>query len=232
MSLTTEKPKKGGDFKIVPDGIHVVRCVRVIDLGVQSFTYNGETKSAPKVQISYEFPNERITIEGEDLPMMLSREFTKSLHEKATLRSFLKNWRGKDFTEEELEGFDIRKLLSAPAMLTVVHESGTGANSAKTYANISAISKLPAEFPKGTKIVCPPQETPSLFYEIEMGKNEVFSSLPDWIQKKIMASKEFVNGEVITDGPGKIEVPPPSQDNDDPNDTGYSGRDDDQTLPF
>ncbi len=71
--------------------------------------------------------------------MCIYKRYTLSLHENASLRKDLENWRGKKFTEEELQGFDLEKLLGVNALITVVHSQGADG---KTYSNIAAVSKL------------------------------------------------------------------------------------------
>jgi len=44
--------------------------------------------------------NPLVTSKGE--PMSISKNYTASLSDMATLREDLKNWRGRDFTPEEL----------------------------------------------------------------------------------------------------------------------------------
>jgi hypothetical protein len=64
------------------------------------------------------------------------KRYTLSLHEKANLRRELETWRGKKFTAEEGEGFDLEKLLGANCQLQVIHnekDDGT------VYANVQAI---------------------------------------------------------------------------------------------
>ena len=56
-----------------------------------------------------------------DRPAAISKEFTLSLHERANLRRVLISWRGRQFTAEELGGFELANVLGANAMLNVVH---------------------------------------------------------------------------------------------------------------
>ena len=174
------------DFQKVSQGNHIARCVRVVDFGTQVYTYNNETKSALKVQISFEIPGERIEINGEDLPSMLSYEATNSLHENSNLRPMLESWRGRNFTTEELEGFELKKLLGVSAMITVMHvENKKG----KVFAKIVAIADAKIG---GKKVDCPPQESPFIFYEIEQGiHGAAYEGLPKWIQDKICKAKEL-----------------------------------------
>lgn len=66
---------------------------------------------AHKIRIFWEIIGETIEINGEQMPRLVSKEFTLSLNEKSKLRQALQSWRGKAFTAEELQGFDLRKVL-------------------------------------------------------------------------------------------------------------------------
>ncbi|MFZ9938330.1 MAG: hypothetical protein ACO3JG_14930, partial [Luteolibacter sp.] len=63
------------------------------------------------------------------------RGFTPSLHEKAALRAFLKQWFGRDLTKAEQDEFDTESLIGRPARVSVVHNDYNGT----TYANIGLI---------------------------------------------------------------------------------------------
>jgi hypothetical protein len=64
-----------------------------------------------------------------------SRGFTPSLHEKAALRKFLRQWMGRDLTAAELAEFDTEALIGKPCQLVITHETG---NNGETYSNIAA----------------------------------------------------------------------------------------------
>ena len=85
------QPTEGGNFEPAPAGTHVAICYRVIDLGTQESVYNGEKKSARKVLISWELPNEE---KADGKPFVISATYTWSMHEKSTLRKTLEAWRG------------------------------------------------------------------------------------------------------------------------------------------
>ena len=61
------------------------------------------------------------------------------MHEKAALRKDLESWRGKPFTAQELEGFDLEALLSVGCFINVMHQTREG----QTYANVAAVMRLP-----------------------------------------------------------------------------------------
>jgi hypothetical protein len=67
--------------------------------------------------------------------LLFSRSFTPSLHEKAALRAFLKQWFGRDLTTAEQNEFDTESLIGRPARVSVVHNDYNGT----TYANIGLI---------------------------------------------------------------------------------------------
>ncbi|MBN8459390.1 MAG: hypothetical protein J0M04_16300 [Verrucomicrobia bacterium] len=67
--------------------------------------------------------------------LLFSRGFTPSLHEKAALRQFLKQWLGRDLTVAEQNEFDTENLIGRPARVSVVHSDYNGT----TYANIGLI---------------------------------------------------------------------------------------------
>jgi len=169
--------KGGGDFKPVPAGTHVGICVLVADLGIQA---GGKFKPTRKVYLRWELPGEQIKWTDRDGrehsgPMVIGKQYTLSLSEKANLRADLESWRGRMFTEQELKGFDLVNVLGKPCMIGVTHNTvGT-----KTYANISAVMGLP----KGTPV--PAMHNQPVSYSPDEHNQAVFDSLPQWIQEAI-----------------------------------------------
>lgn len=171
------KDKGGTDFKPVPAGSHVAVCTMVVDMGVQP---SARFKPQRKVYIRWELPNESIEWTDRDGnkhagPMVIGKQYTLSLSEKATLRADLEAWRGKVFTETELQGFDLTNILGKGCMLGVTHN--TQGN--KTYANISAVMGL-------TRGVAAPKPSGELIaYSIEEHDQTTFEKLPGWLQDSI-----------------------------------------------
>jgi hypothetical protein len=67
--------------------------------------------------------------------LLFSRSFTPSLHEKAALRAFLKQWMGRDLTTAEQNEFDTDSLIGRPARVSVIHSDYNGT----VFANIGLI---------------------------------------------------------------------------------------------
>lgn len=195
------KDKGGGDTNPIPAGAHQAICYGIVDIGTQQ-PFSENFKPARKVMLMFEFPEERIKLERDgvvrDLPRALSREFTLSLHKKAGLRAFLVSWRGRQFTEQELEGFDLKNVLGANCMANVVHND-------KGYANVAAAMPLV----KGLQRRNPENELVYFSLDDFQG-DELPTSIPEWIRKKIEASDEWGAGE------GSGHEPPPPDDDDIP----------------
>jgi hypothetical protein len=143
------------------------------------------------VLIGWELPEVRGTFDRDgvptDLPRALSRRYTVSLDNRASLRRDLESWRGRKFNPAELEGFDLRKLLGAAALLQVVHETS---KEGRTYAAVASIMALPkgTPRPKGT-------ENPPVFFSFEdhagPGLPELPAGLPPWVTAIICEAKEW-----------------------------------------
>ena len=126
------------EFHLVPAGTHQGVCYAIWDVGLQKTTFQGKDKIQHKVIVSFEVQELIPTGEYQGKRMTISKRYTLSLSDKANLRKDLEGWRGRAFTETELKGFDIEKLIGVNCMLSVVHNT-TGD---RTYANTSSISKL------------------------------------------------------------------------------------------
>jgi len=171
----------GSDYKPLPAGNYAATCIRVIDLGTQTTNYQGEEKSARKVRIFWEIPEETVEWEGEVRPATISSTYTASLHEKANLRKVLESWRGRAFTADELKGFDTKNVLGAPCLLNVVHTEKDG----RTYANVAGVTPL-------IKGMAKPELTgPLVNFDLDDFQSEVLEGLHEKLRDQIKASPEY-----------------------------------------
>jgi hypothetical protein len=132
---------EGGSFTPAPEGQHRAVCCDVVDLGMVTSQWEGQTRTAHKVRLVFQIDEPM----DDGRPFMVSQQFTLSLHEKAALRKFLEGWRGVAFTAQELAGFDVETLLGANALLQIIHAHKPDG---KTFANINAVMRLPKGMPK------------------------------------------------------------------------------------
>ncbi len=169
---------KGGDFVQIPAGTsYVAICYRIVDLGTQQ-PNNPKYKAKQKVWISWEFPTEIIEEgEAQGKPFIITKFYTLSTNEQASLRKDLESWRGRAFTEAEIKAFDLRKILGVPCMIAIkADEEGKSV--------IGSISPLPKGF------VVPPPINPQVAFDITNWDSQVFDSLPDGIKAMILQSDE------------------------------------------
>lgn len=171
----------GSDYKPLPAGNYAATCIRVIDLGTQTTNYQGEEKSARKVRIFWEIPEETVEWEGQIRPATISSTYTASLHEKANLRKVLESWRGRAFTADELKGFDTKNVLGAPCLLNVVHTEKDG----RTYANVAGVTPL-------IKGMAKPELTgPLVNFDLDDFQPEILEGLHEKLRDQIKLSPEY-----------------------------------------
>ena len=127
----------GKDFPACPERMHQAVCVDIVDLGLMDNKFNPDGAKQRKARIVWQV--------DEDDPetgkrFEVSRMYTVSLNEKASLRRDLQGWRGRAFTADELKGFDLEKLLGVNGQVNVVHY--TKPDNGKVYANVQTIVPL------------------------------------------------------------------------------------------
>ena len=177
------------NFVPVPSGTHLARCYRIIDLGTQKSEYQGEIKYQPKIMIQFEVHGE--DAEGQPIttnkgePMSISKNYTLSLHEKAGLRKDLQSWRGKEFTDQELKGFELKNLLGAWCMINVVRRAG---RDGKDYTNIEGIMPVPAPI---KKMGLPDGVNDTKIFSLREPDMELFKTFSDNMQFKIRSTPEW-----------------------------------------
>lgn len=173
----------GKEFEAAPVGNHLARCIGMIDLGTQEQNYEGKTSYARKIVLRWELPNELMS-DGEyaGRPFIVSRFYTASLGEKANLRKDLVSWRGKEFSPEELMGFDSKNLLDKPCMVNVTHND-------KGKAKVAGVTPVP----KGMQV--PGRVNDLLYFSLEASeyKPATFEALADFYKEQIRKSPEWAD---------------------------------------
>lgn len=184
MAIIAEK--SGNNYFLIDAGSYAARCYSMVHIGTIEEEFQGETKKRNKVRLTWEIPSELHVFNAEkgEQPVVISKEYTLSMHEKSTLRKDLEAWRGKAFTDEEAKKFDITKLIGVQCMLSIIHkETKSG-----VFANISGINTLP----KGMS--CEPLKNEKFELSYDQPKDvwlKKFETLPDFIKEKIKISEEY-----------------------------------------
>ena len=185
MTLTIS----GNQFETLPVGTFLGVCYKIVDFGTREEIWQDqEPAKRKKIHVTWEIPSELM---DDGRPFAVSKTYNATLHEKANLHKDLVTWRGKPFSEEDLLGFDVSKMIGAPAMLHVEHTD-------KGKPRIKAIFK-PDEF-KLTKTINDPVIFDLDHYCNEFNGNhderskaagEVFENLLEWQQNLIKESFEY-----------------------------------------
>ena len=183
------KDSGGGSFTPVAPGMHLARCYRIVDMGTQKTDFQGQVKHLQKVMLQFEVHGEDedgkplVTAKGE--PMSISKNFTLSLAEKATLRLDLQAWRGRPFTADELRGFELKAVLGVWAMITAARALG---KNGKEFTNIVSINPVPvtikrAGLPEGFNKLSS--------FDIDKPDMELFETFGNGLREKISSSPEW-----------------------------------------
>jgi len=167
-------------FESAPAGVYPARLYRLIDLGTQVGDYQGKPTKARKLLLSFELLGEDRMTDGK--PFSISRRFTASLSDKAALRAFINQWRGRALNDEDVKaGYELSKLLGQYGFLNLTETTREG----KTYTNIASISPLPKGMPK-------PEGVNALqLFDMSKPDWNVFDSLGERLQGQIAASPEY-----------------------------------------
>jgi hypothetical protein len=100
----------------------------MIDIGTQHGEWQGKEKIRRQCIIIWELADSMYDgDDGEPHRRHFSQFYTQSLDARAKLRKHLTGWRGRDFTKEELQGFDPQNILGKPCRL-IIGTNDTGKN--------------------------------------------------------------------------------------------------------
>lgn len=121
-------------FALAPAGSFSAVCVDEIDLGIVPNRFDPEAKDRHMVRLVWQLEDE------DDKRHLIAKDYTASLHEKASLRGDLQTWRGREFTFDELVGFDLEGVVGATCLLAVIHTKGKKGG---TFSNVGSVMKLP-----------------------------------------------------------------------------------------
>ena len=105
-------------FIPAPSGLHRAVCVDVIDLGIVKRVYNGEMSMPHMIKLVWQI--EPTMDDGSHF--IITKDYTLALSPRANLYRDLTSWRKKEFTDDELKGFDVEKIVGAPCLINVVEK--------------------------------------------------------------------------------------------------------------
>jgi len=133
MGITVSTKPSGGNFQPCPEYSGRAVCVDITPLKAYETQYG--TKQ--KFKIAFELDMIDQSRNPVQPWVVMTAPMTASLHEKAGLTKFLKDWHGRALTPAETTGLDLDTLIGRPATVVIVHEQSQ--DGTKTYANIKLI---------------------------------------------------------------------------------------------
>jgi len=165
------KDAGGGDFEKTPTGNQQAVCAFVEDIGTHRGEYQGVPNERHQIVVCWELAETMTQGEYAGKPFMISNFYTLSLGKKANLRKDLEAWRGKAFTQQELDGFDVERLKGANCLLNIIEETSENGKTRARIASISPVLKNMAPLTIVNKVP------------------------PEWIEKKRRESIEFTEND-------------------------------------
>lgn len=175
-----------------PEGSMKGRCFAIIDHGTHPHEYQGKLtgKDVREVAVGWEvFPENdegEIVRRSDGQPYTVWHRYNISFDVRARLRIDLEAWRGRAFTAEEMKGFDMERLLGAPARLQI-------ANNEAGYSKVKALGSLTPSEIKAFNADFPPESKPVL-WSVADGPNDLFDTFADWRKDLIRECYEWNDG--------------------------------------
>ena len=133
MGITVTSNKGGGNFEPCPEYTGRAVCVDITPLKAYETQYGVKQK----FKIAFELDMIDKSRNPVQPWVVMTAPMTPSLHEKAGLTRFLKDWFGRPLTAEETNNLNLDSLIGRPATVVIVHEKSQ--DGTKTFANIKLI---------------------------------------------------------------------------------------------
>lgn len=155
-------------------GVYAARCIQVVELGTHDTEFKGEIKQRKELMIVWELAE----LMQDGRPFTVNWRGTNSLNEKSALYKMLIGWRGKPFTPEQLNKFELSNILDKTCMINVgLTEKG--------YSKVVSVMPLP----KGMAV---PERANDLvdFGINDMDDKDIFGKLWPYVQNIVKDSKE------------------------------------------
>ena len=133
MGITVTSNKGGGNFEPCPEYTGRAVCVDITPLKAYETQYGVKQK----FKIAFELDMIDQSRNPVQPWVVMTAPMTPSLHEKAGLTRFLKDWFGRPLTAEETNNRNLDSLIGRPATVVIVHEKSQ--DGTKTFANIRLI---------------------------------------------------------------------------------------------
>lgn len=164
-------------FEMAPAGLLGARIKEIIDIGTQESQYGDKRQ----IIVTFELPDDH---KADGTPQSINKFYNLSLNEKANLCIDIESIAGKKMNDEEKRTFDFKRLLGIACMINVQHSLRADG---KTKASITSITPVP----KGMTVS--PLVGPKVFFDLDdPASRQQYQTLPEWQQKFVAKSAEFM----------------------------------------
>jgi len=177
---------KGGDFERVPCGAQPAVAAKLYNLGLQP-GFQGK-KPCKQVVILFELAARRARGDNAGQRFGITATYNASFGSEgmpSKLRTHLVSWRGRDFTTDELNRFDLRKILGHNCTLSLVEQKKADG---KTFAKVIGIMPPMPGIEKMTP------ETPVDF-------------VPEWVAQRQAAQLQVADEPAVRAMPDDEKIP-------------------------
>ena len=140
MAIVAKDSGDGFDREIPSAGLQDAVCTKIFDLGKQLNNFNGNLQH--KVLFAWELAETIKEGKFAGQRFVVTKEYTLSLHEKATLRKDIEGWRAKKIPDDTArQGIDLEKFVKMQCTLAIQHETGKNGSEYAKVASIAPVAK-------------------------------------------------------------------------------------------
>jgi len=166
-----------------PAGLQPAVCTGIIDLGTQKVTFQGQEKQQRKIRILFELLDEK---QADGRPFTISKKYTLSMSDRANLKADLEGWRGRPFTPDDFDKFDMRNLITVACTLNIVKRAGAEPGREITFVE-NVMTRM-----KGRNL----KETPvseTTYFSLDEFDATAFGKLHEKTQEMIKTTPEYLH---------------------------------------
>lgn len=202
MSIFVSEPQ--GGYEPIPAGTYPASCYLVADIGEHWQTPLEKGKEGRwQRQIILGWELQGVGDAADEKIYTIHKFYSATLGRNSNLRADLENWRGREFTPEELKQFDLSSILSAPCLLQIATKTKQNGESRDAVAGILRL-------PKGMQAAAPSQ---SIEFSIERDMAQL-EFLPKLVQSCVKNSREYQEKFTAAPSPFAEEEAPPLPEED------------------
>jgi hypothetical protein len=149
----------GGEYVACPPDNYPATIAAIFDIGIQSETFNGETKDARKIVLIYELSEKK----PDGKPFVLAERYTYSLNgDKAKFKKLIESLYGFKLADDQ--PVNVKELVGFPCMVNVASVDEIKNDKKRTYNKITTIAKLPKGMP------APEGTLPEVLWSVRTGE--------------------------------------------------------------